>query len=275
MNDINIIIISGLSGSGKSTALRTLEDLGFYCVDNLPVVLLPEFIEICHSSSYEISNIALVIDVREGSFLKECQPILTKLKGEGYRIELIFLECSDDILIQRFSETRRYHPLSEGGSVREGIKLERTMLAEMKSQADRIIDTAGLNVHKLRNLFQGYFERFAKPCMAITFMSFGFRYGVPLDSDIVLDVRFLPNPYFVTELKNLNGNDEKGFIEKLKDFLSFQIPLFEKEGKSYLTVAIGCTGGKHRSVSIANCLNNYFSEGKHPIYVIHRDFEKE
>ncbi|GAF68025.1 unnamed protein product, partial [marine sediment metagenome] len=199
----------------------------------------------------------------------------------------IFLECSDEILLQRFSETRRQHPLSESGSVREGIKLERDMLEKVKSQADRIISTSELNVHQLRNIFQEYFNIFTKRDMALTYMSFGFKYGVPNDIDIVFDVRFLPNPYFVRELKNLDGNDEriaryvfnwpetKAFVEKLKDFLSFQIPLFEREGKSYLTVAFGCTGGKHRSVAIVNYLKEYFSKERHRVYVIHRDMEKE
>ncbi len=287
MEKTNIIIISGLSGSGKSTALRTLEDLGFYCVDNLPIVLLPEFIELCNSSTYDISRIALVVDVREGSFLNEYKPTLKKLKGEGNKIEMIFLECSDEILIQRFSETRRYHPLSKKGSVRESIILERSILSEIKSQADRSFDTSVMNVHQLRSMLQDYFERFSKPDMAITFMSFGFRYGVPHDSDIVFDVRFLPNPYFVGELKDLDGNDEKVsryvfgcseaevFFEKLTDFLSYQIPLFKREGKAYLTVAVGCTGGRHRSVAIANCLKDFFVKEKHRVYVMHRDLEKK
>lgn len=287
MKDINIIIISGLSGSGKSTALRTLEDIGFYCVDNLPIILLPQFVELCRSSSDDIARVALVVDVREGTFLKDYRSTLEKLKSEGYRIELIFLECSDDKLIQRFSETRRHHPLSERGSVAEGIKLERDMLKEMKLQADRIIDSSEMNVHQLRNIFQDFYERFSKSDMVITFLSFGFRHGVPHDSDIVFDVRFLPNPYFSRELKNLDGNDDrvaeyvfsrsetKVYLEKLKDFLSFQMPLFEREGKSYLTVAVGCTGGRHRSVAIVNYLRSLFSEGKHKVYVRHRDLTKE
>ena len=158
--NLKIVILTGYSGSGKSTALRTLEDLGFFCVDNLPVLLLPKFIELCHSSSDDISRIALVMDVREGVFLKEYAPTLQKLKNEGYRAELIFLDCSDEVIIQRFSETRRQHPLSEKGSVRDGIKLEREMLEDLKSQADRVLDTSELNVHKLRNIFEEYFVGF-------------------------------------------------------------------------------------------------------------------
>ena len=287
MKETNIIIISGLSGSGKSTALRTLEDLGFFCIDNLPVILLPKFIELCHSSSDEISKVALVMDVREGAFLKEYQPTLARIRHDGHRIELIFLESSEEILIQRFSETRRQHPLSKTGSVCEGIKLETELLKEIKTDADKIIDTSELNVHQLRKIFEEYFVGFSKRDMALTFMSFGFKYGVPHDTDTVFDVRFLPNPFFVSELKKRDGNDEMVsryvfdwpdtmiFIEKLKDFLSFQIPLFEREGKYYHTVAIGCTGGKHRSVAIVNYLKNFFLNERQRVYVIHRDIDKD
>jgi len=287
MKEVSIIIISGLSGSGKSTAVRALEDLGFFCIDNLPVLLLPKFVELCNSSSDDISRVALVMDVREGGFLKEFKPIFEQLRREGHRIELIFLECSDELLIQRFSETRRHHPLGKGGSVREGIRLERHMLEEIKSQADKTVDTTDMNVHQLRNLFREYFERFTKSDMALTFMSFGYKYGIPHDSDIVFDVRFLPNPYFVSQLSHLDGNDKRiceyvfswkearKFIEKLQGMLSFQIPLFEREGKTYLTVAVGCTGGRHRSVVIANHLKDFYGKQRNRVYSIHRDLERE
>lgn len=285
MKEIGIIIISGLSGSGKSTALRTLEDLGFYCVDNLPVTLLPQFIDLCRSSSHDISRIALGIDVRERFFLKEYKPTLAMLRSHGAHIELIFLECSDKTLIQRFSETRRQHPLSQEGSVVEGINSERAMLEEMKLEADRIIDTSEMNVHQLRNFFQKCFVGISSTDMAITFMSFGFKYGVPHNIDMLFDVRFMPNPHFVGELRELNGNDPRVseyvlqgadtliFLEKLKDFLSFQIPLFEREGKAYLTVALGCTGGKHRSVAIVNRLKQLCEPARERIHVIHRDID--
>jgi len=286
MNEISIIIISGLSGSGKSTALKTLEDLGFFCIDNLPVLLLPKFVELSRNSIYDISRVALVMDARERSFIREFLPIVQRLRKEGCRIELIFLECNDDLLIQRFSETRRQHPLSGSGSVREGINREREMLLQVKSEADRIIDSSELNVHQLRALFEEYFINISKRDMVVTIMSFGFKYGVPHDSDIVFDVRFLPNPYFVRELRALNGTDERVvdyvfkrdetqiFLEKLKEMLSFQIPLFEREGKSYLTISLGCTGGRHRSVAIADYLHNYFKGRKSRVYIIHRDLEK-
>jgi UPF0042 nucleotide-binding protein len=286
MREIRIIIISGLSGSGKSTALRTMEDLGFFCVDNLPIMLLPKFIELCQSSSNDISKIALVMDVREREFLSEYPQTLHQLKHEGYRIDLIFLESSDDVLIQRFSETRRQHPLREEGSVHDGIQLEREKLAELKSLADKIIDTSALTVHQLRTLLEDYFQQFSTRNMNITFMSFGFKYGVPHDVDMVLDVRFLPNPYFVSELKDLDGADMRvadyvfcwqetqTYLEKLTDFIAFQIPLFEREGKTYLTIAIGCTGGRHRSVVIADHLKQYFSHSKYQVYINHRDIKR-
>lgn len=287
MKEIGIIIVSGLSGSGKTTALKTLEDLGFYCVDNLPVILLPDFIELCHRSSDDISRIALGIDVRERTFLKECQPTLEKLRQGGHRIELVFLECSDEVLIERFSETRRQHPVSEDGSVLEGIRRERELLMQMKTQADRIVDTSELTVHQLRALFQEYYDDISKGNMAITFMSFGYKYGIPHDIDIVLDVRFLPNPFFIRELKNLSGNDPKvaeyvlsrpeaqTFLEKVQDLLLFQLPLFEKEGKKYLTVAIGCTGGRHRSVVIASFLKNFLASHRNRVYLMHRDWGRQ
>lgn len=284
--DVIIIIISGLSGSGKSTALRTLEDLGFFCIDNLPVLLLPKFIELCSSSADDITKIGLVIDVRERAFLKQYRPILASLRSSGHHIEVLFLECSDEALLQRFSETRRQHPLREGRSVLEDITRERAMLADIRDSADRVIDTSTLNVHELRQLLEDYFVRTAQRGMTITFMSFGYKYGIPHEADIVQDVRFLPNPYFVAELRNFDGRDARiadyvlgkpesaAFMERFIELLSFQIPLFEREGKSYLTVALGCTGGRHRSVVIAKRLCDYFAQRRQRVYVMHRDVER-
>jgi UPF0042 nucleotide-binding protein len=286
MREIIITIISGLSGSGKSTALNTLEDLGFFCVDNLPVLLLPKFIELCQSSINDISKIGLVMDVREREFLREYPDMLDLLKTEGYRIELIFLDSSDDVLIQRFSETRRQHPLGKGGSILDGIRMEREQLSALKSRADKIIDTSALTVHELRTLLENYFQQLSTRAMNITFMSFGFKNGVPHDVDMILDVRFLPNPHFVRELKDLDGTDPRvaeyvsrsteaqRYLEKLKDFLAFQLPLFEREGKTYLTIAIGCTGGRHRSIVVANYLREIFSDGKYQVHATHRDIKK-
>jgi UPF0042 nucleotide-binding protein len=286
MKEIIITIISGLSGSGKSTALNTLEDLGFFCVDNLPVLLLPKFIELCQSSINDISKIGLVMDVREREFLREYPDMLDLLKTEGYRIELIFLDSSDEVLIQRCSETRRQHPLGEGGSILDGIRMEREQLSALKSGADKIIDTSALTVHELRTLLENYFQQLSTRTMNITFMSFGFKNGVPHDVDMILDVRFLPNPHFVRELKDLDGTDPRvaeyvsrspetqRYLEKLKDFLAFQLPLFEREGKTYLTIAIGCTGGRHRSIVITNYLREIFSDGKYQVHATHRDIKK-
>jgi UPF0042 nucleotide-binding protein len=283
MKEVSIIILSGLSGSGKSTALRTLEDLGFFCIDNLPILLLPRFIELCYSSTDDISRVALVVDARSLAFLEPFQNILMGLENKGYNIKRIFLECSDDVLIRRFSETRRQHPSVEGGSVLEGIRTEREMISEMRCQADRVIDTTDMNVRQLKEVCEECFEGFSKRDMAITFMSFGYKYGVPHDADIVLDVRFLSNPFFVEELKELTGNDKevldyvfnppetKEFLKMTVDYLSFQIPLFEREGKSYLTVAVGCTGGKHRSVAVAGYLKDIFSRGRDRVYSRNRE----
>jgi RNase adapter protein RapZ len=287
MRELRIIIISGLSGSGKSTALKTLEDLGFFCVDNLPVLLLPKFIELCQGSTHDVSKIGLVMDVREREFLKEYPHMLDLLKAEGYHIELIFLESSDEVLIQRFSETRRQHPLSDEGSVAEGIHIERAKLGELKTLADKIIDTSELTVHQLRMLLEEHFQQLSTRSMHITFMSFGFKYGVPHDIDMLFDVRFLPNPYFVSELKDLEGTDPRVsdyvlrwpetqvYVQKLQDFISFQIPLFEREGKTYLTIAIGCTGGRHRSVAIADYLQQVFPRDSYDVYINHRDLKKQ
>lgn len=287
MREIIIIIISGPSGSGKTTALKTLEDLGFFCVDNLPVLLLPKFIELCQSSTNDISKIGLVMDIREREFLQEYPNVLDVLKAEGYRIELIFLESSDEVLVQRFSETRRQHPMGDGGSIRDGIQKEREQLSVLKAQADRIIDTSTLTVHELRALLERYFHQLSRRAMNITFMSFGFKNGVPHDVDMILDVRFLPNPYFVRELKDLDGSDPRVaeyvfrspetqcYVDKLRDFLAFQFPLFEREGKTYLTIAIGCTGGRHRSMVIVNYLGDIFSGGKYQVHITHRDCMKK
>jgi len=286
MKDINIIIISGISGSGKSTALKTLEDLGFFCVDNLPILLLPKFIELCTSSTHAIVRVGLVMDVREKTFLREYKPTVQTLKDTGFRVEQIFLDCSDETIIKRFSETRRHHPLGEGISVREGLNRERKMLCEIKTSADRVLDTSTLNVHQLRKALEDIFTGLAKHTMAINFLSFGYKYGVPIDVDLVMDVRFLPNPYFVSTLKDLSGADKRvstyvlqwpetqEFIQRFTDLLTMLLPLYEREGKSYLTVAIGCTGGRHRSVTLADSLQHYYNRNRADVTVTHRDIDR-
>jgi UPF0042 nucleotide-binding protein len=287
MKNLRVVIITGLSGSGKSTALRALEDVGFFCVDNLPVILLPKFLSITTSSSPEIKQVAMVMDLRERSFLDKYQRIFTGLKEKGYKIEILFLESSDDSLLHRFSETRRIHPLSERGLIMEGILIEREKLSSLKKMADRIIDTTSVNVHQLKDIVQSHFlPSCRQKKMAINITSFGYRYGLPVDADLVFDVRFLPNPYFVENLKNYDGHnadvqdyvlhkkESKEFLKKILDLMNLLIPLYEKEGKVRLNIAMGCTGGKHRSVVMANKLDSYFSSKKYMVNLNHRDIKK-
>ncbi len=287
MQNLRIVIVTGMSGSGKSTALRALEDVGFFCVDNLPVALLPKFLEIQTDAASEISKVALVMDLRERYFLERYAEIFSSLKAQGHRIEILFLDAGDEALLRRFRETRRAHPLCERGTVMEGIALEREKLKALREMADKVVDTSSFNVHQLKEVIQRHFT--ASPSekrLVINLMSFGYRYGLPPEADLVLDVRFLPNPYFIEELKNLNGEDGKiedyvmgwqesrTFLRQLLDMMEFLIPLYEKEGKSSLNVALGCTGGKHRSVVIAKQLARYFSGKNYLMNLTHRDIHR-
>ncbi|MCD6487447.1 MAG: RNase adapter RapZ [Syntrophobacterales bacterium] len=287
MKNLRIVIVTGLSGSGKSTALRALEDIGFFCVDNLPIMLLPKFLDMQTGTSSEVSKIALVMDLREKHFLENHINVLSRLKKKKYNIEILFLDTNDDFLLRRFSETRRLHPLSEGKTILESIKLERNKLQELKEMAGNVIDTSNYSVHQLK-------EHVQRLCLApgkvrkllINLISFGYRFGLPPDADIVMDVRFLPNPYFVKDLKEYNGNettveeyvmqwdDTEQFLSNLFKMMTFLTPLYEKEGKSYLNIAIGCTGGKHRSVVILNQLARYFSDRDYTTNVSHRDIDR-
>lgn len=286
MKDIRIVVLSGPSGSGKSTAVKALEDLGYFCVDNMPVALLPKFMELLAQSG-EIAKVAAVVDVREREFLKAFTPVFAEIKEAGYHIELLFLEASDESLVRRFSETRRRHPLATEESPLEGLTRERELLKELKAHADKVIDTTDFNVHQLRDVIK---EHFSGPVtqekMAVNLMSFGYRYGVPSDADLVIDVRFLPNPYFVASLKGLDGTEEPvrdyvmgkvetaDFLERFKAFLDYLIPLYWKEGKSYLTIAVGCTGGKHRSVVIVEALSEWIASEIVTARKKHRDIQK-
>ena len=287
MSNIRILIITGLSGSGKSTAIRALEDIGFFCVDNLPVVLLPDFLEIQAAPEKDISRVAMVMDLREKGFIDQYPEIFKRLKEKGYRIEILFLDSTDDALVHRFSETRRVHPLGSKGSILEGVLLEREKLAPLKQMAERVIDTSSLNVHQLKDTIQRlYLPANRNIKLAVNIYSFGYRYGVPADADLVFDVRFLQNPYFIDELKPLTGNDvrvrdyvlsfdeSRIFILKMFDLMAFLVPLYDREGKSRLCIAMGCTGGKHRSVVMANMMSTYFTEQHHPVSVTHRDVDK-
>ncbi|MEN6359645.1 MAG: RNase adapter RapZ [Smithella sp.] len=287
MKNLQVVIITGLSGSGKSTALRALEDIGFFCVDNLPVVLLPKFLSITLQSSPQIKKVAMVMDLRQKSFLEKYRRIFEQLKEKGYRIEILFLEATEESLLRRFSETRRSHPLSEKGSIMDGIQMEVEKLSLLRQMADRVIDTTTSNVHQLKDIVQRQFlPSSVRKRMVINIMSFGYRYGLPSDADLVIDVRFLPNPYYVEELKNLDGHHPaveryvldnrqcKEFMKKAIDIMNYVIPLYAREGKSRLTIAVGCTGGHHRSVVMANQFSLHFQTMKYLVHTTHRDIKK-
>ena len=286
--NIRIVIITGLSGSGKTTTLKALEDIGFYCVDNLPPILFPKFIELCDGFTWEkITKIGLGMDIRERKFLKEYPEILGQLRAKGYDLEILFHESSEPILVRRFSETRRQHPLAGEGSVLDGIRMEKNQLAELKRDAHLVIDTSEYTVHDLqKKIFSAFRLPSTKSRLTIHIVSFGYRFGIPFDADIVIDVRFIPNPYFVDSLRSLSGNDEavrsfiaakdeaKRFLNKFEELLDFLIPLYEEEGKSNLTLAVGCTGGRHRSVAVVNLLKDFFDESIYSLHVRHRDVDK-
>jgi UPF0042 nucleotide-binding protein len=287
MKNLRIVIITGLSGSGKSTALKALEDIGFFCVDNLPVMLLPKFLDLQTGTSSEISKIALVMDLREKHFLEKHIEVLSRLKKKKYDVEILFLDSSDELLLRRFSETRRTHPLSKDKTILESIRIEREKLHELKNMAAHVINTSDYSVHQLKEHIQGlYLASGETKKLIINLISFGYRFGLPPDADIVLDVRFLPNPYFVEKLRDHDGNekaveeyvmrwnDTGEFLKRLFDMMAFLVPLYEKEGKSYLNVAVGCTGGKHRSVVVLNQLAEYFKGRNYVTNVSHRDVDK-
>jgi UPF0042 nucleotide-binding protein len=257
----SILVITGMSGSGKTTAIRALEDAGWFCIDNLPAPLLLKVTELGESKD----QLAFVIDVREGQFLKDAPRVLEEARRAGHKVEVLFLDSSDEALTRRYSETRRRHPLAGTGGVAEGIAKEREALQELRDHAEHVLETSTMTVHELRRQIAARFGTTSHG-LSLSVMSFGFKYGVPSNADLVLDVRFLPNPYFVPELKAFTGKDPKVaayvldrpdawvFLDKTYEFLEFLVPRYLKEGKSYLTVAIGCTGGKHRSVAIAHAL---------------------
>ncbi|NLH50303.1 MAG: RNase adapter RapZ [Myxococcales bacterium] len=288
MRDTRLVIISGLSGSGKSIASKALEDLGYFCIDNLPVELLEKLIQLTTlGRPGDISRIAVVMDTRDPNFPGRAAETFQRLRDDAYHLEIVFLEADDRILIQRFSETRRSHPQASGGSVLEGIGKERESLSELKKSADWVVDTSALTPHELRSLIQ---ERFAagnlQPTMVMRLVSFGFKFGLPGDADLVMDVRFLPNPFFIEELRPFSGLDENvakyvlendishSFLEKFFNLLSFLLPLYQREGKSYLTLAIGCTGGKHRSVAITENVARQLKHQGMIVTVQHRDVKK-
>ncbi len=278
MKNLRILLISGLSGSGKTTAIKALEDIGFYCVDNLPILLLPKFLELCEQSGGKISRVAIVEDIREaesrpplgqegGDFFEASRRIIEDLRKEGYPIEILFLDAADPILTRRFSETRRQHPLAMGGSILEGIRLEREQLAGIRDMANQVIDTSQFNVHQLKEKIQQYVQEGSTGAhLTVTFLSFGYSFGVPFEADLMFDVRFLPNPYFLEELKGLKGDHPKvaqyllereetnRLLDRTEDFLRFLFPFYLRERRTHLTIAVGCTGGRHRSIVVVNQL---------------------
>ena len=284
---LRLVIVSGASGSGKTQTLKCLEDLGFFCVDNLPPALFPKFAELCAQRGGEIRNIALGIDIRERGFFADFFDNLSRLKKSDYSVELLFLESSDAVLTRRFSESRRPHPLLPKGSVIEGIQLERQQLQELRIGADRVLDTSEITVHELRDwVVRRYSDFDHKQPLRVSLITFGYKFGVPYDADMVFDVRFLRNPNFVPELKALTGEEEdvqryvfenkqaEGFIQLMQNLFAFLFPLFEQERRSYLTVAIGCTGGRHRSVAIALKAKQIFSSLGHEVQIRHRDMHR-
>jgi UPF0042 nucleotide-binding protein len=288
LSKLRICVITGLSGSGKSTAIRALEDEDFFCLDNLPLTLLQVFIELVEKSSERIKNVAIVIDIRARDFFKGHEVVFQELRDAGHKVEIFFLDSSDTVLIRRFSETRRRHPAALiGGSVLDGIRLEREQLVDLQRMATHIIDTSELNSHQLKELIVGMICGDSEPRLFnLHLQSFGFRYGVPIESDLIMDVRFLPNPYFVPDLKGFSGldagvreyvleqPDTSEFLDRFLWFIDFLIPRYQREGKSYLTISVGCTGGRHRSVVIIEVLKEFFSSRKLSLKVTHRDIEK-
>ena len=288
MKRSHFVIITGLSGAGKSQAIKCFEDFGFFCVDNLPTTLLPKFAEICEQSRGRLKWVALGIDIREGGFLDGFFDEMKYLKESGFSCEILFLEARTELLINRYSETRRKHPLGRYKSLRAALEGERRKLAKLRRAADHIIDTSGLNIHQLKaRLTKTFTQSSPERRLSVNMMSFGYRYGVPAEVDMVFDVRFLANPNYVPHLKQRTGNHKevvqyvlesaisKEFIEKLKDMLEFLLPQFKREGKSYLTLAFGCTGGRHRSVVFANLIGKFLEKKDFDISVSHRDIRRK
>lgn len=280
-----ILVVTGLSGSGKSTALRALEDSGYFCIDNLPVPLLGKLVELAEQAG-DMSRIAVVVDAREGRFLGDLPKAISDLRKRAARVEVLYLDAADEVLIRRYSETRRRHPLSPDGSVVGGIAEERRVLRELRDLADEAVETSSLTVHDLKGLIQARFGSESTE-LSVALLSFGFRYGIPLQADLVFDVRFLPNPYFVPELRPRTGRDSEvssyvldrretqDFLAHATQMISFLLPLYRREGKSYLTIAVGCTGGKHRSVAVARALARRLEGENALLHIWDRDIQKD
>jgi len=287
MEDIRLVIITGMSGAGKTQVVRAMEDLGYFCVDNLPPMLIPKFAELCLQSAGQVNKIGLVVDIRGREFFDTLIQTLEELEKQGHRYEMLFLEASDETLIRRYKETRRRHPMAPHGRISEGIMRERERVDQVRGRATHIIDTSELSTADLREKITALFtSEHEYQRMNITVVSFGFKYGIPLDADMVFDVRFLPNPYYVESLRRKSGAVfEVGeyiwkwpitqqFMEKVKDFVDFLVPNYIKEGKSQLIIAIGCTGGMHRSVFIAGKIYEGLKKKGYKVNLDHRDIKK-
>lgn len=286
---MRFVIVTGMSGGGKSTALKMLEDAGFYCVDNLPVSLIEKFVELIATPNSEITKVALGLDVRADQSFSEVEGILDQLRENGYVFEILFMEAGEDVLIKRYKESRRVHPLALEGRVEDGVRKERQILQGIRSKADYVIDSSRLLTRELKEELDRIFVRNEEyNSLMITLLSFGFKNGIPADADLVFDVRFLPNPYYIEELKHKTGNDKEvsdyvmsfpeagQFLDKLTDMMNFLIPGYIKEGKYQLVIAIGCTGGKHRSVTLANELYKRLKDkGNYGLRLSHRDEKQE
>jgi UPF0042 nucleotide-binding protein len=280
-----LVILTGLSGSGKSTVLRAFEDMGFYCVDNLPVELIPIFAELHAAGEGDFARAALLVDAREGAQLQKLPALLKHLRRQ-HPIALVFIDAGEDALLRRYSETRRPHPFGKHLSVRESLGHERNLMEPIRKLADVVIDTSKFNVHELRHFVTERFKNPEKRPMLVSFVSFGYRYGVPTDADLVFDVRFLPNPHFVPRLRKYTGQDPKvrsyirsfpqtgEFLKRIEGLLVYLMPHYIAEGKSYLTIAFGCTGGRHRSVMLAESVSGALTKRGYSTKVIHRDIEK-
>lgn len=280
-----LVILTGLSGSGKGSVLNTFEDLGFYCVDNLPVALIPTFGELYEEGRGEVGRAALLVDAREGEQIEKLPGIYRKLASE-HPAQLVFVEASDEALLRRFNETRRPHPLGQGDTVIEGIRKERRRMAPIRRLADVVIDTTKFTVHDLRQFVIDRFQNPGRRPLLVSVVSFGFRYGIPADADLVFDVRFLPNPHFVPRLRPFSGKDPRvaryirsfpqtgEFLRRIESLLAYLIPHYIREGKSYLTVALGCTGGRHRSVALAEVIRRVLQRKGYAAKVVHRDLDK-
>jgi RNase adapter protein RapZ len=287
MYDVRLVIVTGLSGAGKTQVVRCMEDLGFFCVDNLPPTLIPKFADLCAQSDGKVNKIALVVDIRGGEFFDALFQVLEELHQRKFHYDILFLEASDETLVRRYKESRRRHPLAMQGRLLEGIKREREKLAALRQRATQIIDTTNLTTSQLRNEIEGVFSETSEgEKMPITVVSFGYKYGIPLDADLVFDVRFLPNPFYIEALRCFSGCEPsvkeyiwkwpvtQKFVDKLFDMADFLIPHYVKEGKSQLIIAIGCTGGMHRSVAVAIALYELLRKQGYKVYCEHRDIPK-